>query len=109
MTYKESNFHNESMRDEVNKEIIYNKWADSYEEYVKNLNYKGPVNLAVKLNNYINIAKITNPNILDFGCGTGLLGKEISLLLSNNNIFTLDGIDNEVSWGKASMISDEFG
>ena len=80
------------MRDEVNKEIIYNK-CDSYEEYVKNLNYKGPVNLANKLNNYINIAKITNPNILDFGCGTGLLGKEISLILSNNNIFTLDGID----------------
>lgn len=92
MSGDDSNLHNDSLKDEINKELIYDKWAQTYEDYVTSLDYKGPGNLANELYDYINLNKIADPTILDFGCGTGLLGKEISLKLANQ-IFSLDGID----------------
>lgn len=92
MTKESSKLHQESMKDEVNKEIIYNEWAHTYEDYVNNLKYIGPISLCKQLYNYIDISKMSNIKILDFGCGTGLLGKEIKHKF-NNLKFTLDGID----------------
>ena len=37
------------------------------------------------------------------------LSRKVSnICLIPEEAITLDGIDNEVSWGKASMVSDEF-
>ena len=81
------NLHDLSLQTNIDKIELYNKWADTYEEYVNDLNYIGPNNLAENLNNYIDS---NNNNILDFGCGTGLLGLAVSKKFKNINI---DGID----------------
>ena len=41
--------HELSLNSNTNKKEIYNKWAESYEDYVKNLNYFGPKNKINKL------------------------------------------------------------
>jgi len=92
MSKDDSNLHNNSLKDEMNKELIYDKWAHTYEDYVTNLEYKGPKNLSNELYDYIDLNKIANPTILDFGCGTGLLGIEIHNKFANK-LFNLDGID----------------
>lgn len=81
------NLHELSLQSNIDKIDLYNKWADTYEEYVKDLNYIGPNNLVKNLNNYIDS---NNNNILDFGCGTGLLGLAVSKEFKDINI---DGID----------------
>lgn len=83
--------HNLSFDEKINKKNIYNEWADTYEDYVKNLNYLGPKNLVKKLTNYLNNNNTINKiKILDFGCGTGLLGVELYNNIQNKDI---DGID----------------
>lgn len=81
------NLHELSLQPNVDKKDLYNKWADTYEDYVNDLNYIGPNNLVKNLENYIDS---NNNNILDFGCGTGLLGLAVSKKFKNINI---DGID----------------
>ena len=82
--------HNLSFDEKINKKNIYNEWADTYEDYVKKLNYLGPKNLVKKLTNYLNNNTINKIKILDFGCGTGLLGLELYNNIQNKDI---DGID----------------
>ena len=60
------------------KEEVYNDWADTYDSYVGTLNYTAPLHLAENLNK---INTIDNPKILDFGCGTGLLGENIKKIM----------------------------
>ena len=85
--------HNSSLDDSLDKKEIYNQWADTYDDYVNNLNYLGPKNVSVIFQNYVLSSNHSNLKILDFGCGTGLLGFEIHKKLSGVFSFTLDGID----------------
>jgi len=78
--------HQKSLNNKLNKTIIYDEWAETYENYVKSIKYIAPkefCKILIMYNKYI------KPKILDFGCGTGLLGLEIS----NNLECYLDGID----------------
>lgn len=84
MTDKE--LHQKSLDYTVNKTTVYDKWANTYEDYVKSIKYIAPIEFTKILLKY-NIFII--PKILDFGCGTGLLGTEIK----KNLECTLDGID----------------
>lgn len=90
---KNETLHNESLKNNTNNNEIYNNWADSYDNYVKSKKYTGPKELVDKLYNIIMSNKIENYkkiNILDFGCGTGLIGEEIKRRMM---IVSLDGID----------------
>jgi len=81
--------HKQSMDKNIDKKEIYNEWADTYDEYVKSLHYSGPKELVSRV--FSNIENIPNDfSVLDFGCGTGLVGEEIKLLNIN---CVLDGID----------------
>ena len=85
--------HQESLKDSNNKVDVYDKWADTYEDYVNGLNYLGPSNLAKEVFDYFDQSGKDNFKILDFGCGTGLVGVEISKLFGGKYFFTIDGID----------------
>ena len=85
--------HQESLKDSNNKVDVYDKWADTYEDYVNGLNYLGPSNLAKEVFDYFDQSGKDNFKILDFGCGTGLVGVEISKLFAGKYFFTIDGID----------------
>ena len=85
--------HNESLKENVDKVDVYDKWADSYEDYVNGLNYQGPSNLAKEVFDYFDKSGKDNFKILDFGCGTGLVGMEISKIFCGKYIFNMDGID----------------
>ena len=84
--------HNESLKLTTNKNEIYNKWAESYDNYVKSKKYTGPNELVSELCNIIYYRELENKKItiLDFGCGTGLVGEEIRKRMM---IVCLDGID----------------
>lgn len=85
--------HEESLKDSNNKVDVYDKWADTYEDYVNGLNYLGPSNLVKEVFDYFDQSGKDNFKILDFGCGTGLVGVEISKLFAGKYFFTIDGID----------------
>jgi predicted TPR repeat methyltransferase len=88
-----SSLHQASLNSNNDKIEIYNQWADTYEEYVESINYVGARNLALNFKDFISTGEINHLKILDFGCGTGLLGKEIQQNLSGQYIFDIDGID----------------
>ena len=93
MNQKENELlHNESLKTTTNKNVIYNKWAESYDNYVKSKKYTGPEELVNELYNIIYYRDLENNkiNILDFGCGTGLVGEEIR---KHMMIVSLHGID----------------
>lgn len=77
-----------SMQQDYDKNEIYNQWADSYDDYVSNLEYCAPLELV----RFINMHKshLKEFNVLDFGCGTGLLGQE---LYKFNSKMQLTGVD----------------
>ena len=87
--------HLKSMDTELDKAVIYDEWSETYDSYVKNLEYMAPkelVKLAIpylrnnigdNINNTIGDNKL-NKNILDFGCGTGLVGLELKRQVDNN-------------------------
>ena len=86
-----SRLHNLSMTEETNKREIYNIWAPTYDSYVKEHKYYGPIVIARKLQDIIlNINSIHKIEVLDFGCGTGLVGQEIQKLDINCEV---DGLD----------------
>ena len=78
--------HEKSMDTNINKKVIYNQWSETYDKYVGSLNYYAPHNLVKMCLPFLTNDK----SILDFGCGTGLVGIE----LKNNFVLnTLTGID----------------
>ena len=89
----DSSLHQASLDQNNDKRAIYNQWADTYEQYVLNLNYLGPKNVAENFRDFILSLNCNNLKILDFGCGTGLLGEEIHKNLIGNYQFEIDGID----------------
>ena len=93
----DAELHKKSLDFSENKNTIYDNWADTYEDYVKSIGYLGPKNFArIFLNLYMKdrlVNKIDNQKlrILDFGCGTGLLGMNVFKELNNN--IELVGVD----------------
>ena len=81
--------HKKSMDNSTDKKTVYNDWADNYDEYVKSLDYTGPKEIVNKLVTYLENT-FSKQHILDFGCGTGLVGEELK---NHSYDFTLDGID----------------
>ena len=81
--------HKKSMDNSIDKKNVYNNWADNYDEYVKSLNYTGPKEIVNHLVQYLE-NKHEKQNILDFGCGTGLVGEELKKYSYD---YILDGID----------------
>ena len=86
--------HNESLKDTTIKSNIYNKWAISYDNYVDNKHYTGPNELIAILYKFIktnsSFDETIKKNILDFGCGTGLVGAQLRKKMI---ITSLHGID----------------
>ena len=80
--------HNKSLSEKFSKAEIYNKWADTYDEYVTSIGYNGPENFARE---FCDLVKKPHIRVLDFGCGTGLLGNEIKNLF--NGEMELIGVD----------------
>lgn len=95
-----NSIHQKSLNPDFNKKKIYNEWAQTYDSYVKGLNYNGPKELIKNLihlvytypvnNNSLYKRELLRIKILDFGCGTGLVGEE---LRKTNLISSLHGID----------------
>ena len=89
--------HNKSLQKETDKINIYNNWANTYEEYVNGIGYKGPHNFSKFFINMLlgnEELKDSKVRILDFGCGTGLLGLHIRRLCQTKNInIEIVGID----------------
>ena len=50
---KDSNLHDKSLNPNFNKSDIYDKWAETYDDYVSNLNYQGPNNLVNELFDFL--------------------------------------------------------
>ena len=68
---------------------LYDEWSDSYDTEVGEHGYKTPRRMAEA------IASVTvdrEQPILDYGCGTGLLGQELRL----QGFATVDGLDPSV-------------
>lgn len=99
--------HMKSMDQNTDKKEIYNEWANNYDEYVKSLDYKGPKELVSRI--FSNIEKISdNFLILDFGCGTGLVGEEIKLTKINCVIDGIDISDKMIEIAKSKNIYDKI-
>ena len=69
--------HKESMLESTSKKEIYNKWYKTYDSYVQEQKYTGPRELVKKLSTMIMNFNSREIEVLDFGCGTGLVGEEI--------------------------------
>ena len=89
--------HNKSLQKETDKVDIYNNWANTYEEYVNSIGYKGPNNFSkIFINSVMQNKELENSKIriLDFGCGTGLSGLHIRRMCERKKIdIELIGID----------------
>ena len=82
--------HTVSMMDTTSKKEVYNIWSDTYDTYVAEQKYTGPQELVKKLSTMIMNFKSREIEVLDFGCGTGLVGQEIR----NQGIsVVVDGLD----------------
>jgi len=71
----------------------YNDWADEYDDYTKNVNYILPNKVSeifFKHVSKINYKETKRNNILDIGCGTGLLGESLSAVDEN---LWIEGVD----------------
>ena len=89
-------WHNKSLSNENDKVKIYNTWASSYENYVDSIGYCGPKNVVKYFCKLIKKLNYKNINILDFGCGTGLLGLELKINSPDLNITGIDISDNMI-------------
>lgn len=93
--FKNKQLHNLSM-DSGDKVNIYNKWAETYDKYVREEHYCGPRNMVSFIMKHIYKSDCFSStlNILDFGCGTGLVGKEIKAAFNSiDKKYNLTGID----------------
>ena len=76
--------HNLSMKESENieyKRNIYNKWANSYDNYVSSFSYRAPKQLVNIITPFITKIVSDKLKVLDFGCGTGLPVKKFILIL----------------------------
>ena len=85
-----SRIHSISMLPHTSKREIYNVWSYSYDTYVSEQQYTGPRELVSKLSTMILNFNHQIISVLDFGCGTGLVGQEIKRL---GLPIKLDGLD----------------
>ena len=85
--------HSLSMKPDGNKNEIYNKWADTYDSYVKSFEYCGPYELVKLINMHHFFDNKSEISILDFGCGTGLLGEEFNNRNLDNCKLNMTGVD----------------
>ena len=92
VNYNTCRIHTLSMSDETNKKEIYNVWCHNYDKYVSEKKYVGPREIVKKLQSMILDFKVRENKIqvLDFGCGTGLVGQEI---VNQGLDCEVDGID----------------
>ena len=78
-----------------------------YDNYVKSLNYVGPREIVKKMCDYTKNFQYLK--ILDFGCGTGLVGEEILRQVKKDTF--IDGIDiseNMISKAREKNIYDNI-
>lgn len=86
----DAELHKKSLDFAESKNTIYDKWADTYEDYVKSIGYIGPKNFARFFLNLCMRDRIVNNidskklRVLDFGCGTGLLGMNVFKEFNSN-------------------------
>ena len=77
-------------------ESFYDDWASSYDEDVHDLHYAGPgliCDLLLKDNGHPAVkVDVSDPKlrIIDVGCGTGLVGKELARRASYRNLTGVD-------------------
>ena len=97
---EDKELHNLAMDSNKNKTEVYDKWAESYDKYVEKEEYLGPRNVVSILEKQISdkfsddsSSYDSKLDILDFGCGTGLVGKEIHHVFHNKFEFNLVGVD----------------
>ncbi|KIW02326.1 uncharacterized protein PV09_06471 [Verruconis gallopava] len=69
---------------------LYDRWANSYDRDLDELDYAFPANAASALVNAMGTDDISDLRILDAGCGTGLVG---AILASEYNATNVDGLD----------------
>ena len=108
--------HNKSLQSECDKKNVYNHWAETYEEYVSSIGYKGPHNFACIFINMIFGNEFLEDKqvikILDFGCGTGLLGLNIRRLCQSKKIniklIGVDISDNMIQQAENKGVYDEI-
>ena len=82
--------------------------ANSYEKYVNSIGYCGPQNVVNYFKTLIEKEKGKNFNILDFGCGTGLLGLELKINFPKLNITGIDISDNMIKKAEEKMYIIKF-
>ena len=87
---KLTQIHKESMLESTSKKEIYNTWSETYDNYVQQQKYTGPRELVNKLSTMIMNFNSREIEVLDFGCGTGLVGAEIHRQGIN---VVVDGVD----------------
>ena len=78
--------HELSFDENEDKQEIYNTWSKDYDSYVKGIGYTGPQNMSNLLKDHIHKDKL----ILDFGCGTVLLGEQIKKKLKPKQLIGID-------------------
>jgi ubiquinone/menaquinone biosynthesis C-methylase UbiE len=77
---------------------FYDTWAETYDEHLKDWDYRAPTYAAKLLKQYVS----TEQAILDAGCGTGLTGKALHLAGYEN----ISGIDiSATSLSKADQLN----
>lgn len=81
-----SDLHQNSFRDDIDKVLLYNNWSKNYDKDVKNKGYVAPKEMTKLL--LVHIKK--SDTVLDFGCGTGLFGKEIKKKIAPKELYGLD-------------------
>lgn len=100
--------HNKSLQNNENKTIVYNQWAATYEEYVNKIGYLGPMNFSnFFYDRCLNTSK--RFRVLDFGCGTGLLGLNIFKKFNKNiEIIGVDISCNMIEKAKEKNVYQEI-
>ena len=66
---------------------LYRRWAEQYDDHVLDAGYLGPHVCGLLVEQ---AAKSSDPRILDVGCGTGLVGRELQKLLPGATLIGAD-------------------
>lgn len=68
---------NHTSKDHDGAVELYDAWADTYDDSLRSWGYEAPQKVAEYLKLHMS-ADVTNPKIIDQGCGTGLSGEAIT-------------------------------